>query len=312
MRVLIIGGTRFVGYHLCLQLLEAGHEVTLFNRGKQKVNFPEPVERIFGDRNDFQLVKTLLEGQSFDAIFDTSGRKQEQTAAFSELYRDKIAHFVYISSAGVYTTGETWPLTEASPINPESRHRGKGETDEYLLGDPAFRATSIRPVYIYGPQNYNEVEDWFFDRAVRGRPILVPGDGQTITQLGHAQDLARACIAVLGNEKAVGQIYNVSGTEYVTFTGLAQACVKVCQSTVELVYFDPKKYSDLGRSFFPLRQQHFFSSMAKAERDLDWTPQFSLQTGLADSLTAYCHHGRQDRVVDFTQDDTILQALEGT
>jgi len=233
------------------------------------------------------------------------------TELFAELFRGQVAHFVYISSAGVYCTSEQWPLSETSPLDPQSRHKGKAETDIYLLADPELRATSLRPVYIYGPRNYNDIEAWFFDRLLRDRPVLIPGDGQTITQLGHGRDLARAGLAILGNAKALGQVYNLSGAEYITFTGLALACAQACGKEAQLVYFDSAKYAHLGRKFFPLRQQHFFSSIAKAERDLSWTPQFSLAQGLADSLSWYQSIGRHETTVDFSADDALLAAFDG-
>lgn len=123
--------------------------------------------------------------------------------------------------------------------------------------------TSIRPVYIYGPLNYNPVEEWFFHRLKAGRPIPIPNSGIQITQLGHVkvspslplslslnyyllqhdelhsliirslgtktrfQDLATAFIKVLGNPKASKEVFNISGDKYVTFDGLARACAKV-------------------------------------------------------------------------------------
>ncbi len=306
MRVLIVGGTRFVGYHLCLQLVQAGHEVVLFNRGQHPATLPEGVERLIGDRDDFAQIPNLLAGQKFDAVFDTSGRQQAQTAVFAEYFRGKVAHFVYISSAGVYQLTELWPLSEASPLDPKSRHIGKSETDEYLLADPALCATSIRPVYIYGPRNYNDIEAWFFDRLVHDQPILIPGDGQSLTQLGHAADLARACVAVLGKPQAVGQIYNVSGAEYMSFVGLARACAEVCNKKADIRFFDPSTYPDFGRKFFPLRQQHFFTAITKAQQDLAWQPEFSLAAGLADSLTWYHDSGRINQSADLRKDKIIL------
>lgn len=88
--------------------------------------------------------------------------------------------------------------------------QGKLNTEE-LLEKRGVNWTSIRPVYIYGPLNYNPVEEWFFHRIAAGRPILVPGKGNQVTQLGHVKDLATAFRKVLGNPKAARQAYNISG-----------------------------------------------------------------------------------------------------
>ena len=71
--------------------------------------------------------------------------------------------------------------------------------------------TSFRPTYIYGPGNYNPVENWFFDRIVHGRPVPIPGDGSTITQLGHVEDLATA-MAMPRGRCAANRIYNCTDT----------------------------------------------------------------------------------------------------
>ena len=75
---------------------------------------------------------------------------------------------------------------QADAVDPKSRHKGKLET-ESLLTARGVNWTSIRPVYIYGPLNYNPVEEWFFHRLKAGRPIPIPGAGNQITQLGHVK-----------------------------------------------------------------------------------------------------------------------------
>lgn len=85
-----------------------------------------------------------------------------------------------------------------------------------------------------------------------------------VTQLGHVKDLATAFTKVLGNEKAAKQVYNISGERFVTFDGLAKACAEAAgASEPELIHFNPKSV-DLGKAkAFPLRDQHFFTSIEK-------------------------------------------------
>ena len=75
---------------------------------------------------------------------------------------------------------------QVDAVDPKSRHKGKLDT-ESLLEKKGVNWTSIRPVYIYGPLNYNPVEEWFFHRLKAGRPIPVPSSGLQITQLGHVK-----------------------------------------------------------------------------------------------------------------------------
>jgi len=306
-----MGGTRFIGVYLTKILVEQGHEVVLFNRGKK----PAPVEgiqQIHGDRTDASQLKDKLSQEQFDAIFDNNGRELSDTQPLAEIFKDRVKHFVYMSSAGVYLKSDQLPHIEGDPVDPKSRHKGKHETEAYLeqLGLPW---TSIRPTYIYGPQNYNDLEAWFFDRIVRDRPIPIPGNGMHITQFGHCQDLARAMSQVLGNERAIGQIYNVSGDRYVTFDGLARACVEAAgksPDSIKIVHYDPKKFDFGKRKAFPMRVQHFFADVNKAMTQLNWQPEYDLISGLKDSFqNDYQASGRHESEVDFSLDDEILKAV---
>lgn len=310
MRILIMGGTRFIGVYLTRILVEQGHEVVLFNRG----NKPAPVagvQQIHGDRTDPAQLKDKLGAETFDAIFDNNGRELSDTQPLADLFQDKVQHFVYMSSAGVYLKSDQMPHVEGDAVDPKSRHRGKHETEAYLA-EQGLPFTSIRPTYIYGPQNYNDLEAWFFDRIVRDRPILIPGHGLHLTQLGHVQDLAQAMANVLGNPTAIGQIYNISGDRYVTFDGLARACAVAAGKSVdavELVHYDPKQFDFGKRKAFPMRTQHFFTSVQKAIAQLNWQPKFDLVSGLQDSFhNDYLASGRDQAAVDFSVDDEILDA----
>jgi nucleoside-diphosphate-sugar epimerase len=306
MRILVMGGTRFIGVSLTRLLVAQGHEVVLFNRG----NRPAPVagvETIVGDRHQ-DLDR--LTGQTFDVIFDNNGRELSDTQPLIERGKGQLQQFIYMSSAGVYQKSSQMPHDETDPVDPASRHRGKHETEAYLIAS-GVPFTSIRPTYIYGPQNYNELEGWFFDRILANRPIPIPGNGMHLTQLGHVEDLAQAMVRTLNNPRAIGQIYNISGDRYVTFDGLARACAIACgkdPDRLQLVHYDPKQFDFGKRKAFPMRVQHFFAAIDKAKADLNWQPQFDLVTGLKDSLEQDYRH-RSNPAIDFSLDDMILKAV---
>jgi nucleoside-diphosphate-sugar epimerase len=311
MRILIMGGTRFIGVSLTKILVAQGHEVVLFNRGNKPVPV-EGVQQIQGDRQDIAQLKTKLAGESFEAIFDNNGRELSDTQPLVELFAGKLAHFVYVSSAGVYLPSHQMPHRESDPVDPNSRHKGKFATEEYLQAQ-GIPFTSIRPTYIYGPGNYNDLEAWFFDRLVRNRPILIPSGGLHFTQFGHVDDLATAMAAVLGNEKAKGQIYNISGDRYVTLTGLAYSCAEAMgknPADVEIKYYEPKLFNFGKSKAFPIRVQHFFADISKAMNDLNWQPQYDLVSGLKDSfINDYLATGRDKQDIDFSLDEEILSQI---
>ncbi|MEM8605254.1 MAG: GDP-mannose 4,6-dehydratase, partial [Cyanobacteria bacterium P01_H01_bin.121] len=147
-------------------------------------------------------------------------------------------------------------------------------------------------------------------RIVRDRPIPIPGDGMSLTQMGHVADLVQAMVAVLGKEKAIGQIYNISGAKAVTFDGLARACAMAAgkdPETLTIVHYEPKQFDFGKRKAFPMRVQHFFTAIDKAKADLEWEPEYDLVSGLKDSFQKdFLASGRNIAEADFSLDDQIL------
>ena len=311
MRILIMGGTRFIGVYLTKALVEQGHEVVLFNRGKKAAPV-EGIQQIHGDRQDIEQLTEKLRDEQFDVVYDNNGRELSDTKPLVELFKDRVKQFVYVSSAGVYLKSDQMPHVEGDAVDPNSRHKGKFETESYLA-ESGIAWTAIRPVYIYGPQNYNPLEAWFFDRIVRDRVIPIPGNGLHFTQFGHVQDLVSAMVAVLDNPQAIGQIYNISGDRYVTFDGLAKAAAIAAGKSAEdlkIVHYNPKDFDFGKKKAFPLRPQHFFADIHKAQTELNWQPEYDLVSGLKDSFNRdYLLSNQQETDVDFSTDDQILSAL---
>ncbi|EHA8587232.1 putative Chloroplast stem-loop binding protein of 41 kDa b, chloroplastic [Cocos nucifera] len=197
-KILIMGGTRFIGVFLSRLLVKGGHQVTLFTRGKAPITqqlpgesdqeyaeFSSKILHLKGDRKDFEFVKTSLPPNGFDVVYDINGREAVEVEPILDAL-PKIDQYIYCSSAGVYLKSDLLPHLEIDAVDPKSRHKGKLET-ESLLDSRGVNWTSLRPVYIYGPLNYNPVEEWFFHRLKAGRPIPIPNTGVQITQLGHVK-----------------------------------------------------------------------------------------------------------------------------
>lgn len=319
--ILMLGGTRFIGAYLARQLIEDGNEVTLLTRGKAPITQQIPddddevsynaykaaVEHAKADRKDTDAVKSALAGKQFDAIYDMNGREASDVESVLDAVGD-VGQYIFCSSAGVYLKSDQMPHQEEDATDPASRHKGKLNT-EALLADRGLNWTSLRPVYIYGPLNYNPVEEWFFQRLAEGRPIPVPNSGKQVTQLGHVKDLATAFKLVLDNPVAKSQIYNISGDRYVTFDGIALACAEAAGKDVpELIHYNPKDFDFGKKKAFPMRDQHFFASINKAKRDLKWEPQYGLVDGLKDSYEKDFGRGTYRKEADFTTDDMIIKA----
>jgi nucleoside-diphosphate-sugar epimerase len=303
-KILVMGGTRFVGKPLVAQLLSEGHELTLFTRGKNPV--PAAVEHLCGDRSTAEGL-AALQGRSFDVIVDSSGRTLDDSRAVIERTGAPSHRFLYVSSAGVYADSELWPLSEDSPTDPQSRHSGKLDTEAWLSAEK-IPFTSFRPTYIVGAGNYNPVESWFFDRIVHGRPVPLPGDGSTITQLGHVNDLAAAMALSLGVDAAANRVYNCSSVQGITFRGLVAAAARACgkdPASVEIRSFDPAGLDKKARKAFPLRLAHFLTDVTRVQRELAWTPAYSVEAAMADSYTND-YAGRMPTSPDFSGDEALI------
>jgi dTDP-glucose 4,6-dehydratase len=279
MKILVMGGTRFVGKPLVKTLLAQGHDISLFTRGRQAA--PAGVTHVKGDRsNSVDLAQ--LQGQTFDVIVDSSGRTLQDSEAVLAVTGAPSHRFLYVSSAGVYAGSDLLPLDEEASVDPASRHAGKAETEAWLRKQ-GIPFTSFRPTYIVGPGNYNPVERWFFERVCNDLPVPMPGDGSTITQLGHVDDLADAMVRSLAVDAAANRIYNCSSRKGITFAGVVKAAAFACgkdPANVDIRPFDPSGLDPKARKAFPLRLSHFLTDVSRAERELAWMPRFDAFSAL--------------------------------
>lgn len=164
--------------------------------------------------------------------------------------------------------------------------------EDFLLQQTAFSSTILRPMYIYGPYNSIYRERYFFDRIKRNLCIFIPGWSEIITQFGHVDDLADAFIACLGNNKAAGKIYNISGTEYISLDGLVKTIGQSMEKETRIVHYDckiiEKQKFDYHNPIFPFDWEHsFFVDITSAKEDLNWSPKYSLLEGMKHTYKWY-------------------------
>ena len=303
MKILVMGGTRFVGKSLVKKLLSKNYDIDIFTRGN-KTN-PENTNLIKGDRNNLESI-LKLKNKKYDVIYDISGRELEQTKILLENLDNSFDRYIYVSSAGVYKDSYQFPLSENSPIDPNSRHKGKFETEDWLI-QQNIPFTSFRPTYIYGPGNYNKIENWFFERLFNLKAIPIPSDGSLITQLGHVSDLTDVMIRCLNFQISKNNIYNCSGDQGITIKGLIYLCTEICGlniNDISLKSFDYENLDPKSRKGFPIRLNHYQVNISKIKNHLDWIPRFDLLSGLKDSFNNDFDFKKGD---DFSQNsDRIL------
>jgi 2'-hydroxyisoflavone reductase len=214
-RVLILGGTGFIGPHFVDVLAAGGHKITLFNRGKRDAEAKPGVEQLLGDRNDD--LKSL-EGRDWDVVIDNSGYTPKQVELSTGLLRGHAGHYIFISSIAVYDHFRDPPIDEDHPLAPI----GNMPTDQ-LTGEnygalkvlceavveKSFgrNANVIRPTYICGPGDHTDRFTYWPFRVSQGGEMLAPGTPDDPIQFIDVRDLAdfvRICV-----EKKVTGRYNL-------------------------------------------------------------------------------------------------------
>lgn len=222
-----MGGTNFNGLALVHELVRQGHDVTVLNRGRSEADIPDSVHRLVGDRSEPDTIRAALAGTEWDVIQDVTAYHPDDVALMIELFRDRVGHYIFASSTVTYAATDLLPITED---HPDDRTDAQNEYGLHKLlcedllwaarRDHGLPATSVPFSMVFGPHNMISArEQAMFRRLVEGRPILMPGDGTTLLQVGHVDDQARALEQMMGNTATIGRRYNLTGNEYVTRNG---------------------------------------------------------------------------------------------
>jgi 2'-hydroxyisoflavone reductase len=234
MRLLILGGTIFLGRHLVEAALALGHQVTVFNRGRHYPSaFPE-VERLQGDRwGDLEV----LQGRSWDAVVDTSGHVPRVVEKSARRLAGAVGHYTFISSVFAYKGFPKNPgLDENSPLNlaadpsaehvtPETLGPLKALCERALYGEIPGRSLIIRAGFIFGPYDPTDRSGYWVHRIAQGGEVLAPGDPNRQLQIVDVRDLAEWIFTCIDNRRT--GVYNATGPSYpstLTLGRLLLAC----------------------------------------------------------------------------------------
>ena len=220
MKILIIGGTRFLGLHIAEDLCKRGHDVELLNRGSRPA--PECVAHSHVcDVRDRQAFSEFLASVSYDVVIDTIMMPADLAFAIPLLDR-KIKHFIHTGSLGVYGGVNHIPASESEVLveHEESYNFSDKLREDNVLMDAftatGFPATSLRASCIYGPGDV-PLDGWggrsvhFFERLRDGAEIPIAGWGNYLLHTGHVHDLGRAFGDAVAHPESIGRIYNIAG-----------------------------------------------------------------------------------------------------
>ena len=255
MKLLILGGTRFLGRHLVTAAQARGHEVTLFNRGNYSNEGLGTVECIKGDRHT-ELHK--LKGRRWDAVVDTSGHLPRAVKAAAEVLADEVERYVFISTQNAYKDVSVPDINESYPLATLTEEQLNRANAIDTSGQPSYgelygglkalceqsaqammpeRVLIIRPGLIVGPDDYTDRFSYWPIRVARGGEVLAPGRPDRFIQFIDVRDLAQWIIIMI-ERKATGA-YNAHGApRTVTMETLLQECKSVSGSDAHFTWIN--------------------------------------------------------------------------
>ena len=243
MKVLFIGGTGIISSACSKLAIEKGLELFLLNRGKTSRPIPKSVKILIGDIRDKESVVKAIGKLKFDVVVDWVAYTREHIKTDLELFRNKTGQYVFISSASAYQTPPAkLPVTESTPLyNPFWKYsQNKIECEDRLVQayrEENFPVTIVRPSHTYDctvlpfEGRYTVV-----DRMRKGKKVIVHGDGSSLWVLTHHKDFAKGFVGLLGNSHAIGEVFQITSDELLTWNQIFQIVAKAAGTTANILH----------------------------------------------------------------------------
>lgn len=267
-------------------LLDDGHHVTIFTRGKTEASFKgaERLQHVHGDRSSAASLERALQGRTFDAAFDMIAYGAEHSRVAVEALQGHVGRFVHCSTISVYMVSDeatcpvtenqaTLPLMKDWPRNPFGMTYGidKRESERVLWeahGDD-FPVTVLRPTFVSGPEDKTARDYFWIQRILDGGPLLVPGSGDHAFQQIYIDDAARAFADVLKHDATAGEAYNVVGEDIYSLNEYLRRLAELLERDVELVSVEQDLFDTLPISRNPKGDVFPFNTRRTAVFSLD-------------------------------------------
>lgn len=223
LKLLVLGGTVFLGRHVVEAALAAGHHVTVFNRGRRAIAWPGPVEALVGDRDGDT---SALHGRRFDAVIDCSGYRPAQITSVAEALGPRLPFWVFVSSISVvarFPPGQ--PHDETAPVTADTSGYGgeKARAEEALQALAPGKAAIVRPGLIVGRHDPTGRFGYWPWRVAQGGSVLAPGRPERPVQVIDVRDLANFCLRLA--ESSTAGTFNAIGP-----TLPMQAVLEACRA----------------------------------------------------------------------------------
>jgi 2'-hydroxyisoflavone reductase len=321
MKVLVIGGTLFIGRQLVKELRNAGHDVAVLHR-QPKHGMTLRIENLVADRNDPEAVRQVLAGRRFDVVYDNvydweRGTTAAQVEATVRACGDRVSRYVFMSSVAAYGDGLNHYEGDAlAPDNHADAYvRNKAMTERMLFRlhqKHGLPVVTFRPPYVYGPGNPFYREAFFWDRMRLGRSIIIPGDGHRLMQFAYVKDLVRALVRAMEVPNAEGEAFNIGDSRPLTQAELVQALAAAANKSANLVRVPRETILQAGGN--PMGEPAYFGvyfdlppiteKMGKAARVLGVRPT-PFEAGLKETWRWYLRNHKRTQPT-FAFEDRLL------
>lgn len=243
LRVLFLGGTGVISSASSALAVERGIDLTLFTRGASGRPVPEGARVRHVDVRDPAALREAVAGQEFDAVVDWLAFTPDHVAADLEVFEGVTGQLVFISSASAYQTPPNrLPVTESTPLrNPWWQYsRDKIACEDVLMAayrDRGAPVTIIRPSHTYDASLVPLDGGWTaVERMRQGRPVVVHGDGTSLWTLTHHTDFARGLVPLLGDPRALGEAFGITGDDVLTWDQIARALAAAAGTEARIVH----------------------------------------------------------------------------
>ena len=248
MKVLFIGGTGIISTAVSELCVNRGIDLYLFNRGRRNEFMPEGAKLIRGDINDIASVNDLLVKNEFDVVVDWIAFNTSDISRDINLFSKRTKQFIFISSASVYQKPlENYLITEETPaVNPFWQYsRDKIACEDMLINQynkEGFPVTIVRPSYTYGNTlipaaiSNSSKPMTLINRIREGKKVIVHGDGSSLWVMTHNSDFAKGFVGLLGNQKAIGEIFHITSDEVLTWDQIFKSIGKIAGTEPNIIH----------------------------------------------------------------------------
>lgn len=298
MKIIVFGGTGWLGHNVVLQLLEAGYDVTICSRGQKKLFLDEvsKVKTITADKKDEASVREIFKTR-YDVVIDTVPTLESM--AHIRKYAGNISQYIHCSSTGGYAPLPFVPCDETAPYGGFENGSGWAAKAVYdneamrLFHQEGFPATVIRPCYITGPgmlpldNQGGRRKDYIAD-IIAEKTLDVPDNGLSLLQPIHVKDLATSFRLAAETHRSIGQIYNICLSHAVTLIRYHEITAAAFGKKAHLNFMSVddmlKKYAgNIHETGLRFLATHMCFTIEKAIRDLGYKPHCTPEEAIAET-----------------------------